>query len=781
MRFRIVPLLILVVAAPVAGEAAGYQRPPESLARLVDAPLTPFVQASPDRATLLLLDRAALPPVAEVAEPELRLAGLRINPRIHAPSRASSFDGLRFVAVRDGRERRVEGLPAEPPAKPRIRNVAWAPDGTRIAFTLDTDSRVELWTADLASARARRLLDAPLNDAYPGSPFHWLSSSSALLVRLRPADPGEAPAEPRAPEGPVVQENLGRTAPARTYQDLLKSPHDERLFDHYATAELARIGVDGAITKLGRAGVIAGFEPSPDGRFILLESLHRPYSYLVPHFRFPRRVEILDADGRVVRELVDLPLREEVPLGFGSVPTGMRSISWRSDQPATLWWVEALDEGNARREAALRDRVSILPEPFEGEPRVLIDLPLRLDTIWWGDDDLAVVSEWWWSDRKERWYALDPSEPGSEPKVLADFSFEDRYGDPGDLVRMPDLRGRPVLLIDRARNLYLSGDGGSPEGDRPFFRRLDPRSGRTTELFRSSGAWYEEVVTPLDSAARVLLTRRESKTSPPNYFARDVRRNSLRPLTSFPHPYPELEGVQKELITYSRDDGLQLSAVLYLPPGYDARRDGPLPGFVWAYPNEYKDAAAAAQIQDSPHRFNFVSYWGPIPWVTRGYVVIDDAAMPVVGEGEVEPNDSFVDQLGMNARAVIAEGVRRGVLDPKRVGVGGHSYGAFMTGNLLAHTDVFRAGIARSGAYNRSLTPFGFQAEERTFWEAPSVYATMSPFMSANRINEPILLIHGEADNNSGTFPMQSERLYNALKGMGRTTRLVMLPHESHG
>lgn len=104
-----------------------------------------------------------------------------------------------------------------------------------------------------------------------------------------------------------------------------------------------------------------------------------------------------------------------------------------------------------------------------------------------------------------------------------------------------------------------------------------------------------------------------------------------------------------------------------------------------------------------------------------------------------------------------------------------------MTANLLAHSDLFRAGIARSGAYNRTLTPFGFQSERRTFWEAPEMYAKVSPFWYADKIKEPILLIHGEADNNQGTFPIQSERMFAAIRGNGGTARLVMLPLEAHG
>lgn len=771
---RHAPLLLALLTLPLYGQ--NYQKPPEELARLVDAPRTPAVSVSPDDATLLLLDRPSLAPIAELAEPELRLAGLRINPRNSGPSRATSYNGLRLVDVASARVRTISGLPNEP----RIRNVKWSPDSRHVAFTIDSPSAVELWIFSRSDAAARRLGTAEINHAMGGAALFWVDSDT-IVTRLVPASRGEAPAERGVPTGPVIQENLGRTAPARTYQDLLQNPHDIRVFDHYGTSQLALISLDGNLTLAGEPAMILGFEPSPDGRFLLLETLRRPYSYLVPYYRFPRTVEVIDHSGKRVALIAENPLQEEIPLGFGSVATGRRSFEWRSDHPAMLVWVEALDEGNARKEAALRDRLFTLAAPFDGEPEVLASLPLRVDSITWGDDDLALIGEWWWSNRKARLYAVDPSDRSKPMETLFDYSFEDRYNSPGEPLTAANSFGRDSLVLEKDGDFYLAGKGASEDGDRPFLRRFDRRTKTTTELFRSSAPYYEEPLAFLDDARRTILTRRESPDVPPNYFARDLDRDRVRALTEFPHPYPELKGVTKELITYPRADGVMLTATLYLPAGYVPEKDGPLPTFVWAYPDEFKSADAASQVQDSPYRFKYVSYWGPVPWVTRGYAILDDAAMPVIGEGDVEPNDGFVEQLVMGAKAVIDEGVRRGVVDPRRVAVGGHSYGAFMTGNLLAHSDLFRAGIARSGAYNRSLTPFGFQSEERTYWEAPEVYFAMSPFMNAQKINEPLLMIHGEADNNSGTFPMQSERLYSAMKGLGKTTRLVMLPHESHG
>ncbi|WP_457651674.1 S9 family peptidase [Rhodocaloribacter sp.] len=764
----------------VAGAAAQerYRTPPEALARLVDAPVTPQVSLSPDRAHLLLMEQPSLPSIEELAQPELRLAGLRINPRNGGPSRARSFNRLTFRSLTDGSERVVAGLPGNA----RIADVAWSPDGRRIAFTVSGLDRIDLYVAEAATGQARRLADVAVNDVYYGAPFAWVSDGRALIVRTVPPDRGAPPPAPLVPEGPDVQENVGKAAPVRTYQDLLKNRHDEALFSHFMTTQIVRVSLDGEVTPLGAPGLIAEATPSPDGRYVLVETIHEPFSYLVPAYRFPHRIDVLDRDGALVRTLADLPLAEEVPRGRGSVPTGVRDAAWRADAPATLYWVEALDGGDARAEADVRDRVFMLEAPFSAAPTTLATLPLRYAGVAWSEDGFALVSESWWSTRRRRVYLVRPDEPGAEPRVLLDYSTEDRYNDPGRPMTAATALGTHTLVTaDDGRAIFMTGNGASPEGNRPFVRKMDLVTGATEELFRSEAPYYEQPLAFLDAAATKLLTLRESATEPPNYFARDLDDGALTALTAFPHPYPELMDIRKEFIVYAREDGLQLSATLYLPAGYDAGRDGPLPALVWAYPREFKSAAAAGQVATSPYRFKRVSYWGAVPYVTQGYAVIAGASMPIVGEGDAEPNDTFVEQLVMNARAAIAEGVRRGVVDPERVAIGGHSYGAFMTANLLAHSDLFRAGIARSGAYNRSLTPFGFQNEERTFWEAPEVYFRMSPFMNADKVNEPILLIHGEADNNSGTFPMQSERFYHALKGLGKTVRLVMLPHESHG
>ncbi|MFQ5630997.1 MAG: prolyl oligopeptidase family serine peptidase, partial [bacterium] len=756
--------------------ALKYQVPPKPLADIVDAPTTPSVSLDPTHEWMLLLEQPGLPSIEELAQPELRIAGLRINPRTNGRSRLRPYSGLRLKNIETSKESVISGLPDNA----RIRSVEWAPNGQHIAFISVEPEGESLWLASVASKSAGKLLDAKLNSAY-GSAFEWHSDNQSLICKIVPADRGEAPAKPMVPSGPVVQETTGKKAPARTYQDLLKNPYDEALFAHYLSAEIVRVSIDGKVTKLGITGLLSSAEPSPDGKYLLVETIHKPFSYLVPARRFPQRVEVFDMAGKLVDEIADLPLAEEVPIGFGAVPTGPRSFGWRADAPSTLYWVEAQDGGNPRKKAEVRDKVFALKAPFSGTPRSLISLGTRYSGSMWGNANLALVTESWWRTRAVKIWRIKPDNANSAPVLLYDYSREDRYNDPGRPLRVRSVTGYYVLLTNNKGNkLYLTGSGASPEGDRPFLDEFDVNSKKTERLWRSEAPYYEYPIDLLDEKKVTVLTRRESKTEPPNYFIRDVKKNKLTQITEFKHPTPQLADIQKEVIKYQREDGVSLTATLYLPPSYKPE-DGPLPMLMWAYPREFKSAAAAGQMRGSPHRFSRISYWSSAIWLAMGYAVLDNPAMPIIGEGDKEPNDTYVMQLVASAKAAVDEVVRRGVAEPGRIAIGGHSYGAFMTANLLAHSDLFAAGIARSGAYNRTLTPFGFQAEERTYWEAPEIYFAMSPFMHAQKVNEPILLIHGQADNNSGTFPIQSERYYHALKGHGAKARLVMLPYESHG
>ena len=777
------PVLTLVIICCLFGtvmqgqDQLPYQMPPANIADLADAAPTPGVSISPDHQWIVLLQYPSYPPIAEVSQPELRIGGLRINPRNNGRSRASFLAGMRLKSVADGQEFEFEGLPEVP----RIETISWSPQGDKIAFMHNTGTGLELWVAEIASRRAKKLTEGILNAAIPGSPFNWLNNEQ-LICKTIPSDRGTKPEPSPVPRGPVIRENKGKEAAARTYQDLLKNPHDETLFAYYTQSQLMRIGVDGTQAKLGEPSILYEASPSPDGNYLLVESLERPFSYIVPYYRFPVNIQIWTKDGQVHKTLAQIPAAEEIPIGFGAVRTGPRSHTWRADAPASVYWVEALDGGDPSEEVAYRDELFHLDAPFAGEPVADLKTTLRYSGVRWGNGELAIVRERWWKDRHEIQTRFAPENPAAGMKVIFDRNWEDRYHAPGNFQSTRNAFGRYVLLTDKkGETLYLTGTGASPEGNRPFVDSYDLASGETKRWWRSEAPYYEYPVEIIDIKKQVVLTRRESKDEPANYCIRNMKKGTFAVLTDFQHPFPQFKDVKKELIRYEREDGVQLSGTLYLPPGYEQERDGRLPVLMWAYPEEFKSAAAAGQVSGSPYRFIRMRGSTPLYWLAQGYAILDDPGMPIIGEGEEEPNDSFVEQLVANAAAAIDYLEERGIADRERVAIGGHSYGAFMTANLLAHSDLFACGIARSGAYNRTLTPFGFQREERTFWEAPEIYFQMSPFMHAEKVNEPILLIHGEADNNSGTYPMQSERFYTALKGHGAQVRLVMLPAESHG
>ena len=755
----------------------GYRQPPEPIRSILDATLTPRVTVSPDNTQLLLLDRPALPGIAEVAAPYIPMAGARLNPNTGFPSRATTTTGLAILTIATGATRTVTL-----PAGARLGNIRWSPDGTRAAFAMLGDQGSRIGVLDLATGTVSRIGTVLVNGAF-GDPCVWMPGSDALLCKTIPATRGAAPVAPSTPNGPVSQESFGRKSPERTYQDLLGDRHDEARFTYYGTSQLAIVTLNGNVRTLGTPDIYTTATPSPDGRYVLTAAIHTPFSYVVPMSRFPLRTDVLNIDGTKVRTVHDRALATEQSTAFDAVDAGPRTINWRADAPATLAWVEALDGGDPARTAPARDRVVTLDAPFSAQPTQHVAVGSRVRNVTWVRNDMALLTEYWWKTRRTKTWVFNPATPGAAPRALHDRSSEDAYSDPGSPVMTMTSQGTMVAMTsaDRA-SIFLVGDGASADGVQPFIDRMDLATGRTTRLWRSQGAQYEVPIAVLDARGSRILTRRETSTEPQNYWVRDlVRRIAPRQLTRFADPAPQLAGITSQLITYKRADGVQLSATLYLPAGYDAARDGRLPFFFWAYPQEFKSATAAAQVRTSPHLFVRPTGASHLFMLTQGYGVLDGPTMPIVGEGDKEPNDTYVEQLVASAKAAVDKVVAMGVADRDRIGIGGHSYGAFMTANLLAHTNIFRAGIARSGAYNRTLTPFGFQQEERPYWEAGDIYTRMSPFTYADSIKTPILLIHGMNDDNSGTFPIQSERMYAALKGNGAVVRYVQLPGEAHG
>ena len=778
MKNIAITLLIMVSYLLNAQEELGYQIPKKELLDLIDVDLAPTVLRNTKNTVMVLLSRSTYKSIADLSRKELRIAGLRVDPKRFIGSRTTYYNKVELVDFEKGKTRLlVAGLPN----KPQLTNFIWSPDEKMIAMTHTSDSSVELWILDVTTRKAKKLSSQPIN-ATMGNSINWFKSSEELLVKLIPKDREDIIDQSVVvPTGPKVTENNGEKAQNRTYQDLIKNPTDAKNFTQLSRSEIYKIDLNGNKSHFLEARMYRGVSVSPDGKYVMVSFVKEPFSYLVPYYRFPTETHVYDLDAQLVKLISDNPLQEVLPKGFMAVSTNKRDIGWRKDKPSTIYYVGALDKGNPEIKVPYRDALYEWEAPF-GQKSILLTKTInRYAGIIWGNDLNAIIYDRWWNSRNSKTYTFSPSKPDIPARVIVDRNYQDRYSDPGDFVTRKGKYGENILALD-GNNAFLLGDGFSEKGQFPFLDQINLKSNKKNRTYQSTYTDKFEQLYDYDIIEKKLSIRIESKNEYPNYFTRSLdKKNTLKQQTFFENPFKNLENVGKELISYKRKDGLDLSGILYTPEGFDKNNPKQLPMILWAYPREYKDKSSAAQKINNPNRFLYPSWGSPIYWVTQGYLVLDRAAFPIIGEGTDEPNDSFRTQLIANAEAAINAVVEKGYADRNRIAVGGHSYGAFMVANLLSHSNLFAAGIARSGAYNRTLTPFGFQSESRSYWEAPEVYYTMSPFMHADKMKTPLLLVHGEADNNSGTYPLQSERYYNALKGLGATTRLVMFPKESHG
>ena len=750
------------------------KKPPKSILDLVDVQRAPYVLMDDDRTFIIFLYRDGYKTIEELSQKELRLAGLRINPKTNIGSRVTYYNRLGVRNLKSEADLSVKGLPTNL----KMSNFKWSPHQKKLAFTNTTTEGVEVWVLDVLKATAFKITDATAN-ANLGDVINWFADEKAVLVKmLPPSKKTLIDAKSAVPTGPTISVNDGKKAQNRTYQDLLKNKNDEFNFEQLATSEIYKVYMDGKKERWLGAAMYNDINFSPDGEFVMVNTIEKPFSYLVPYYRFPLSITIYKQNAEKVETVVNVPLIEDLPKGFMSVRKGRRRFTWRNDKPATLVFAMALDEGDPAIEVEYRDEVFQLEAPFNGTPTSLLKTMNRYSRITWANDHTAIASDYWWNNRNTKSYVFDPSNSKVKPTVIFDRNYQDRYADPGSFETKRNDFGRNVLAMEN-ESAFLLGDGHTKEGQFPFLDKINLKTGKTTNVYRSDYSDKLESLRGYDANKKELLVRIESKNKFPNFYFRDLNKNKLKLLTNFESPFKGIDNLHKEVITYKRPDGVELSGTLYLPLNYEKGKKYPM--VMWAYPTEYKDKSSAGQKTQNPNRFTYPYYGSPIYWATMGYVILDNASFPIVGEGDTEPNDSFREQLVSNAKSAIDAVDKLGYIDRNKVAVGGHSYGAFMVANLLSHSNLFAAGIARSGAYNRTLTPFGFQSEERHYWDAPEVYYTMSPFMHADKMKTPLLLVHGGDDNNSGTYTMQSERYFNALKGLGATVRLVILPKESHG
>jgi len=776
------PILLGLSALLLSGaDALKYQKPPKAILDVLNSPPTPVLTLSPTRTYAAQGQPERNPPIAELSQPMLRLAGVRINPQTNGLHNTVFNTTLALRKIPEGTE-----IKLDLPPNPKLGPVHWSPDGAHIAFTNTTANSMDLWIGDIATGKTHKVEGVRINGVMAAgfaggggrggagagpSDVQWLPDGKSLLVEMVKPNHGAPPREPIVPEGPHVQESLGGATGSATLEDMLQNPHDEDVFEYYATSQLALVDpATGRTTPVGKPGIIESARVSPNGQYFLVTTVHRPFSYLLSVRSFPKEIEVWDRAGKMAHKVASQPLQERISLT--GVPTGPRNISWQPSQPATLMWVEALDKGDLKNQVPFRDRILALNAPFSGDPREVFKTEQRFQGIqFFEKGSMALVEDFERLKRWQRTFLID-LDKGGEARLIWERNNQDRYRDPGR--PMTGLHG----ILQDGDNIFLTGAGSSPTGDHPFLDRFNLATKQSERLFHSDDHHYEVVEAILDQKGDRFLTRRESPSEPPNYYLRTPG-GSMTAVTKFPDPQPSIRGIHKELVKYKRNDGVDLSFTLYLPADY--KQGTRLATLVWAYPYEYNDAGTASQVSGSTERFTeLTSASSHLFFVLKGYAVLDNAAMPLVGDPDTV-NNTYVEQIVADAKAAIDKAVEMGVADRGRVGVGGHSYGSFMTANLLAHCDLFRAGLAESGAMNRTLTPFGFQSEQRTLWQAPDVYLKMSPFMYADKIKAPILLIHGEADDNSGTFPIQSDRMYQAIRGNGGTVRLVFLPAEAHG
>jgi len=766
----IVLAVTLVSMAPVSAQEP-YKLPPKAVLDIIDAPTTPRVSMNPARDAMLLIDSESMPAIAYLSQPIYRIAGIRITPMNNSAQVLAFSTGLTLKKIKDGSTKKIVL-----PAGAKITAPRWSPDGQYAVFDRYLDNGIELWALNAATGEAKALTGATINMVVSGGAV-WGPDGRHVFVHMVPEGRGKEPEAPRVPVGPNVQVSGGKAVKTATYEDLLKTPYDEKLFDYYAASQIVEVDVaTGQTRKIGGPGVYTGVNPSPDGNYIIVTRIKKPYSYSLPYSGFARAYEIWSKTGDVVKVVADLPPSEGIPMN--GVPTGPRSLDWQPLKPAMLIWTEALDGGDPEKDVPFRDRMLTQPAPFTAEPKEVLKLQHRAAGLaWFTTPGMAFASESNWKKRWRTTYLVNIDQPQTLPRKIFDLSTQDNYGDPGTPVMTDTKTGDRVILLDKD-SIYLHGTGASPQGDHPFLDRMDLKTLKKERLFLCADPYYDSFI-DFDGASRTrIFISSESKIEPPNYYLLDLKTKKKTALTDFKDPAPQMTKIRKELVKYKRDDGVDLSGTLYLPADY--KEGTRLPVVIWAYPYEYADAVTAGQVRGSVNRFTFYRGTSELFYVVAGYALLDNATMPVIGDPKTM-NDTFIKQIVANAKAAIDKLDQMGVGDPKRVAVGGHSYGAFMTANLLAHCDLFAAGIARSGAYNRTLTPFGFQSERRTLWEAKDTYINMSPFMFADQIKTPILMIHGEMDDNSGTFPIQSERLFAALKGFGATARYITLPYERHG
>ncbi|NQV19258.1 MAG: S9 family peptidase [Armatimonadetes bacterium] len=748
----------------------GYKLPSEKVTKIFNATSFPYFSFVPFDDIAFEMKRQSKQTLENISQPFVELAGEKISIKLNAPIKTYPDTSLTIHNFETG-----EKIPVKLPKNIKIRNRKLSFDHSKLALSLETENGIKLLIIDVETGTFKPIENLFINDVFGDGGFQWLSDNKTLLINSIPKNRGEIPPKPKIPLSPIIEETIGKISQTRTYQNLLKNKYDEELFDYYFTSQLVLIDVSNLeITEIGKSGIYSEVEIAPNNQFVFISQIQRPYSYELPYYRFPKKFQVWKMDGEVIKAIYDRPLQDQIPIGGTYI--GPRSFRWQPLKDAALVWVEALDEGNPKKEVDFRDKILRL-DLFSGKSaEVIFKTEHRFFDIDWSEDcDELIFSEY---DRDKLWRRKWLFKIGDKnPRLIFDLSIRDRYNSPGDLVKKTTINGKQVFIKKDNNVYFINNSGATPAGNFPYLAKFNLDSKEKEILFRSRENFFERIYGFIGDGFNKIAIKSENQTTPPNFFFVNLDSKEREEISNYPHPYPDLT-ITKELIFYERNDGVPLTGILYLPANH--QREERLPLVINAYPEEYADKSTAGQVKTSAERFMTFSGSSVRFFVLEGYAVLMRASIPIIGDPETV-NETFIEQTVNSVKAAIDYLDERGIIDPQQVGIVGHSYGAFMVANVLAHSDLCVAGIGKTGAYNRTLTPFGFQSERRTFWEAKDFYMKVSPFMFAEKIKEPLLLIHGEDDPNSGTFPMQSKRMYQALKGNGATAKLVILPFEGHG
>ena len=808
--------------------AETYVRPPAAIERLVTAPRQNNVSLSnqsPNRKWFLKLQSEGLPSIQAFGKPHYYFAGLQVD---HKANRARVLttrgsSGLAIIDATTGQSRTLET-----PRGASISNPQWSPDGSKLAYIANFEDASRVYVADLATGKSRQVSPRPLLATLVTS-VDWTADGSQVIAVLIPDGRKAEPQRPAIETGPLVRLTDEKKEKTRTFASLLRDPFEKELMEYYVTGQLATINAsNGSIRKIGAPAMISAVDASPDGKYFHVTLMRKPFSYIVQYNSFGTSEQIWDGDGKMLAELVNRPLREATSdddAGFGGQGAGQndpnpRNVGWMPNgaglyylqqDPAPPRGAAAADstEGGAQRGPRRKDRLYQWSPPFDaGSKKVLLESDNRMSGILFTDDAKAVfVAEN--PTGTGHVYAHYFDEPGKNYTIWRVRGLNASVGgggggfggggggrggtgadsvtfyqNPGTIMAKRGRAGGNVALVSTdGRFAYLQGtryfktwQDSAPRG---FVDKVEIKSGQKSRVFEGRTDMYETVTAALDDDFSKFVVARESPTQVSDAYLRDGASGNYTKLTNNKDYTPEFTAAIRKRIPVMRADGYRFIVNLTLPQDY--KPGTRLPAMFWFYPYEFTDQAG----YDRTLRTNNINQFpnaGPrtIEYlVTQGYAVANFDP-PIFGANG-RMNDNYVSDLVGNLTAVIDELDKQGFIDRSRLGLGGHSYGAFSTVNAMVNTPYFKAGIAGDGMYNRSLTPNGFQSERRDFWEAQKTYLDMSPFFKADKLTGALLMYHSIEDQNVGTAPISSERMMHALQGLGKVASLYMYPYEDHG